>query len=76
MSNDSLTRPFMYSSDLFHRSDVVSPMRFSTWEDTVTVTATVVAPVMTWRHDELCYVMYLCRKTMIMYCCEDYMNCR
>jgi hypothetical protein len=35
------------------------------------VRATAVAPAMTRRHDELCYVMYLCCKTT-MYCCEDY----
>jgi hypothetical protein len=23
---------------------------------------------------ELCYVMYLCRKMMTMYCCEEYID--
>jgi hypothetical protein len=31
--------------------------------------ARVVAPAMMRRGDELCYVMYLCHKMMIIYCC-------
>jgi hypothetical protein len=55
------------SSDLLHRPDATSPMWFSTWEDLMR--ARVVAPAMTRRGDELCYVMYLCHKMMTMYCC-------
>jgi hypothetical protein len=57
------------SSDLLHRPDATSPMRFSTWEDPARVR--VVAPATTRHGDELCYVMYLCHKTTTMYCCVN-----
>jgi hypothetical protein len=36
--------------------------------------ARAVAQATTWHHRDrvVLYVMYLCRKMMIMYCCEDY----
>jgi hypothetical protein len=61
------------SSDLFHWLDAPSSMQFSTWEDPVRVMAVASAAMQ--RRDELYYVMYLCRKTTTMYCCEDYMDC-
>jgi hypothetical protein len=54
------------SSDLLHRPNVTSLMRSSTWDDPVRVMA--VAPTTMRRRDELCFVMYLCRKTTTMDC--------
>jgi hypothetical protein len=47
MSNESLTRPFMSSSILLHRPDVILPIR----EDPMRAMAVALAT--TWHHDRV-----------------------
>jgi hypothetical protein len=72
MSNVSLTRPFMSSSELLRRLDVTSSMGSYTWEDPARVRVVAQATTRRRRDRVVLYVMYLCHKTTTMYCCEDY----